>query len=226
MPEPTATDPRWPELFSVMVHDIRTPMTVINGYLDMLLKERFGPVNDKQRHLLQEIRKQYIKVYGILADGSELTSIERGRVTYTRKPADLHQLLRTAIEQLPPLPDREVPVELETSPGDASIDADAPRLTKAFSSIIAGVRREAVMADRLVVREQRSGTEYQIRIGDDETIASFDNVSIADLPMFDEWRGGVGMTLAVARRILNGHDARIAAPPEGRKTGAVILLPR
>ena len=47
-----------------------------------------------------------------------------------------------------------------------------------------------------------------------------------NLPVFDEWRGGVGMSLAVARRIVNAHDGRVSGPPEGRKTGALIVLPR
>ena len=78
MPEPTI-DPRWAELFSVMVHDVRTPMTVVAGYVDMLLKERFGPLTDKQRQILQEVQKSCGRVSGLLKEGSELTSISGRR---------------------------------------------------------------------------------------------------------------------------------------------------
>ena len=76
MPQPTI-DPRWAELFSVMVHDVRTPMTVVAGYVDMLLKERFGPLTDKQRHVLEEVQKSCGRVSALLKEGSDLTSIER-----------------------------------------------------------------------------------------------------------------------------------------------------
>src|SRR3954452_11388132 len=112
MPEPT-TDPRWPELFSVMVHDVRTPMTVVAGYVDMLLKERFGPVTDKQRHILEEVQKACARVAGLLKEGSELTSIERKTTSVQRQQADLREVLRAAIDQLPPLPDREVHIDLQ-----------------------------------------------------------------------------------------------------------------
>jgi K+-sensing histidine kinase KdpD len=227
MPEPTTTepkwptdftwpaDPKWPELFSVMVHDVRTPMTVINGYIDMLLKERFGPLNEKS----------CAKVHVLLQGGSELTSIERGTRAFNPKAADLHEILRTAIEQLPP-PEREVRVELETSRGDVALQADVPHLTKAFASVITGVRREVVLSDVVTIREEHDASEFRVRIGDADTLALFDGVAVADLPVFDEWRGGIGMTLAVARRILNAHQGRILAPPEGRRAGALILLPR
>jgi len=43
--------------------------------------------------------------------------------------------------------------------------------------------------------------------------------------VFDEWRGGSGLSLPVARRILGGHGGRIWSAPEGHKSGARILLP-
>ena len=225
MPQPT-TDPRWPELFSVMVHDVRTPMTVVAGYVDMLLKERFGPLTDKQRHILEEVQKSCGRVSGLLKEGSELTSIERKTTSIHRRPADLRDVLRTAIEQLPPLPDREVHIDLQTGSGDAALQADAARLANAFTALIAGLRREVVQSDRLLVREQRTGDGFEIRIGDEETLALLDGASIGDLPVFNEWRGGLGMSLAVARRVVNAHGGRVVGPPDDRKTGALVVLPR
>jgi signal transduction histidine kinase len=224
MPEPKI-DPRWAELMSVMVHDVRTPMTVVAGYVDMLLKERFGPLTDKQRHILEEVQKSCARVSALLKEGSELTSIERKTSSVHRRQADLREVLRAAVEQLPPLPDRDVRVDLQTGSGDASFAADAPRLAKAFTALIAGLRREVVLTDRLLVREQRTSDGFEIRIGDEDTLALLDSASIADLPIFNEWRGGLGMSLAVARRILNAHGGHVAAPPDGRKTGAIVILP-
>src|SRR2546421_132245 len=223
MPQPTI-DPRWAELFSVMVHDVRTPMTVVAGYVDMLLKERFGPLTDKQRHVLEEVQKSCGRVSALLKEGSDLTSIDRKMMPVPRRGGDLREMLRAAVEQLPPLADREVHVDLQTGSGDSSFPADAPRLTNAFTALIAGLRREVVLTDRLLVHERRTNDGFEIRIGDEETLALLDGASIGDLPVFNEWRGGLGMSLAVARRILNAHGGHVAAPPDGRKTGAIIVF--
>jgi signal transduction histidine kinase len=45
------------------------------------------------------------------------------------------------------------------------------------------------------------------------------------LTTFDEWRGGVGLSLAIARRIINAHGGSIWSPVEESKAGAVIALP-
>jgi K+-sensing histidine kinase KdpD len=160
----------------------------------------------------------------LLKEGSELTSIERKTTSVHRQQADLREVLRTAIDQLPPLPDRDVYVDLQTGSGDAWFPADAPRLANAFTALIAGLRREVVLTDRLLVHERRTGNGFEIRIGDEETLALLDGASFDDLPVFNEWRGGLGMSLAVARRILNAHGGHVVAPPDGRKTGALVVL--
>ena len=47
-------DPKWPRLLSLSVHEFRTPITVVAGYIRMLLKDRAGALTDQQRRLLEE----------------------------------------------------------------------------------------------------------------------------------------------------------------------------
>jgi signal transduction histidine kinase len=47
----------------------------------------------------------------------------------------------------------------------------------------------------------------------------------AALGPFDEWRGGVGLSLAVARRVIEGHGGQIWSPVADAKAGAVLALP-
>jgi hypothetical protein len=87
-----------------------------------------------------------------------------------------------------------------------------------------------VTADRLLVRERPTtydGTPaYELQIGDEDTLAALEAEGLDGRVLFDEWRGGCGLTLPVARRILNAHDGRIWGAPEGRKAGARLVLPR
>jgi len=46
------TDPKWDRLLSLTVHEFRTPITVLAGYVRMLLKDRAGPLSPEQRRLL------------------------------------------------------------------------------------------------------------------------------------------------------------------------------
>ena len=199
-------------------------MTVVAGYIRMLLKDRAGPLNDQQRKLLEEAEKSCARLSALLAEVSDLSSLEGGTAPMNKQRTDLQAAVRAAIAQLPPLPDREVPVHLELGGEPVSITGDPVRLTQAIGSVVAALRRELIGDDGLTVRERRTPGAYELLIGDPETIAALESEPEADRQTFDEWRGGVGLSLAVARRVLNAHDAQLNAPPGGVKAGARILF--
>src|ERR1051326_2745420 len=149
-------DPRWPKILSLSVHEFRTPMTVVAGYIRMLLKERAGALNDQQRKLLEEAEKSCGRLSALLNEVSELSNIEAGTLTFNRQKTDLRSALRNGVEQLPPLPDREVPIDLQIDEGPAPVDGDPVRLAQAFASVIAALRREVVTAPQLIVHEHAS----------------------------------------------------------------------
>jgi signal transduction histidine kinase len=217
-------DPRWPKVLSLSVHEFRTPMTVVAGYIRMLLKDRAGPLTDPQRKLLEEAEKSCARLTALLTEVSELSNLEGGTAPFNRQAADLNKSLREAVEQLPPLPDREVAVELQLATDSAPVEADPVRLTQALSSVLKSLRRELVGQDPLLVRQRRIPSGYEIQIGDAETLAALD-AERGTPEVFDEWRGGSGLILPVARRVIEAHGGRIWGAPGGRKAGARIQLP-
>ena len=218
------TDPRWPKVLSLSVHEFRTPMTVVAGYIRMLLKDRAGPLSDQQRKLLEEAEKSCARLSALLAEVSDLSALEAGTAPINQAAVDYNTALRDAVKGLPPLPDREVSITLDLEDTPAPATGDPVRLTQALAAIIAALRRELVGEDALLVRARRTAEGYEVLLGEPATIASFEHEDPASRGVFDEWRGGVGLSLAVARRILNAHGATIAAAPNGQKAGARILL--
>jgi signal transduction histidine kinase len=217
-------DPRWPKVLSLSVHEFRTPMTVVAGYIRMLLKDRAGPLSDQQRKLLEEAEKSCARLTALLTEVSDLSNLEGGTAAFNRQAADLNRALRDAVEQQPPLPDRDVAIDLQLEAETAPIQADPVRLTQALSSIIKSLRRELIGDAPLVVRQKRASSGYEIQIGDADTLAALENEA-GDRQIFDEWRGGSGLILPVARRIVEAHGGRIWGAPGQRKAGARIQRP-
>jgi signal transduction histidine kinase len=228
MPSRGPADPRWPKLLSLTAHELRTPMTVVSGYVRMLLRERAGPVPEQQRRLLEEIERSCARLAAIVSEVSDLSALEGGTASFNRGTVDLRCLLIEAVDGLPNMPDREIRVELATGEGPALVQGDATRLRAAFTSVIAALRREQVTSDRLLVRERvrdnGGGPLYWIAMGDEAQIAELSGTSGSHLTTFDEWRGGSGLSLPIARRIINAHGGTIWSPVERTKSGAVVAL--
>ena len=197
-------------------------MTVVSGYIRMLLKDRAGALTDQQRRLLEEAEKSCGRLSALVAEVSELSNLEAGTLTFNRQQTDVRSALRAAVAQLPPLPDREVRIELDIADAPVTISGDPVRLTQAFNAVIAALRRELLGDEPLLIRDRLESGTYEKFIGDAQAVAAMEGDT--DPPVFDEWRGGVGLSLAVARRLIDQHGGRLANPPGDSKSGARISV--
>jgi signal transduction histidine kinase len=212
------------EALSFAAHELRGPLQVMTGYLRMVMKDRPGTLEDQQRRLLGEVEKSCGRLRELLEEMSELSNLEKGEARFNRGAVDVLRLLKEASAELPPIPDREIAVDVAGV--SVQVNGDAVRLKAAFRSILFALRRELVASDRIAVRVHRDPPDNVI-ISIDEA-ARFNrllNVSPGDMGIFNERRGGCGLTLAIARRVIEAHAGRICGTPDGGKTGATILLP-
>jgi signal transduction histidine kinase len=227
-----APDPKWPKLLSLAAHELRSPLTVISGYIRMLLKDQAGPVSAQQRRLLELVEESCGRLSALVAEISELARLEAGSVSFSPGTIDVHLLLLDAVGGLAKLSDRDVSVEISVdAPGPLHVQGDAARLTAAFSWLLAGLRRELVSSDRLRVHvsahetDNGSAPSYRITIGDPVWIARLTR-GASELADFDEWRrGGNGLSLANARRIIEAHGGQIWGSADGERASAIVSLP-
>jgi signal transduction histidine kinase len=220
------TDARWPKLLSLAVHEFRTPITVVAGYIRMVLKERAGPISEQQRKLLEEAEKSCAKLSGLVAEMSDLSHLEAGDSPMNRATFDLAEVWRGVVSSIPELPDRSVAVTLEGMDDPVRMAGDAARLGIALTSLVTALRREIVHSDRLVVRHVGSEKTSTFAIGAPDQIGSLSAADTSTLGRFDEWRGGSGLSLAIARRVINQHGGALFSPPGEGKAAALMLLPR
>jgi signal transduction histidine kinase len=222
-------DPELSRLLSLASHELRTPISVVAGYLRMVLKDPAGTLDQRYRRMLEETEKSCARLSALVAELSDLAALERGTATFKAAPIDVRELLTDAIAALPPLADRTIAVELTSDPTRARIQGDKARLQAAMTSIIHALRREVVTSDKLFLNErvapyQESPASW-IGIADGENIEAVSGSNVNDLTAFDEWRGGCGLGLAIARRIIERHQGAIWSPQTGIKAAAVIALP-
>lgn len=158
---------------------------------------------------------------------SDLANLEAGSATFNRSTVDIGGLIEETVAAIPPLPDRDVAIAFTNAADGARVAGDPMRLRAAFSAVLTALRREVVTSPRLLVRMRRGGGERSVRVSvaDDEHIDIVEKSEGSQLGTFDEWRGGSGLSLAIARRILTAHDGRLWSPIDDPKAAAVVVLP-
>jgi signal transduction histidine kinase len=209
---------------SLIVHELRTPANVVGGYLRMLQRDAEG-FGERQRKMVDEAEKSCQRLVAIVAELSEIQKLDAEITQLAREPSDVFPLLERAVDEVKKHEEFEAGVELQGPSEGAPIRGDATRLASALSAILRAVLRELPPSATLVVDRQidtgqkRSGV---IAIAEKGVPASAPEDGGTP---FDEKRGGLGLAVPLARRIIERHGGRVVSPDGQRKSIAIVTLP-
>ena len=227
-----ATSPELlPRVMSLAVHELRTPVTVVGGYLRMLLREQAGPLTERQRKMLEEAERSCGRLGSIVSEMSEFGKLESGDLTLARQDVDIAALIVELASGMHEGEDRGVRLEVRGVDEPVPVAGDRTRLSAALKALLQAALRERGEPGAIIVEcsvaAGRNGQRYaMIKIGDEAALplltAPADEVTAA----FDVWRGGLGLALPVARRVIEGHGGALwSADGAQSRSASALRLP-
>jgi len=132
-----------PDALVGMVQELRTPMTSIVGYVDLLLNESAGILGEMQRKFLQRVSANVHRLSAMMEDLIQLSYLDAGKFGLEPQPVDVIELIDDAITSAAnPLREKGLTVHL-------SLDDDAPPVLAdrdAMSQIIGQLLTNAYLA--------------------------------------------------------------------------------
>jgi signal transduction histidine kinase len=216
------------KLLSLGVHEFRTPISVVSGYLRMLLRHFGESLTDQQRKLLQEAEKSCGSVTALLAELSELAQIEDGRIPLRRDRVPLFALLKQVASSVHEAEDRGVVLAVRDDGLEAVVVGDRDRLQVALTSLLTAALRERAEAGTVVAacaRTHGAGESAVIAIADGDEAARLAAAASAapDSNPLDQYRGGMGFKLPIAARIVEALGGRVSSPVAARGRLSIVL---
>ena len=229
----TTSHDSYPKLLSLAVHEFRTPASVIGGYLRMLQRDVDPPLSERQLKMVDEAEKSCARIVALVAELNEIGKFDAGLVAMAQQPVDLFTLVQEVADGMHEAADRGVRLEIRGESAPAPVVGDPVRLGNAFHAVFRAILRE--MPDSTTVVADRYLTTHDGRSSAVVVIAETSAVQTSyDAPRgaFDEKRGGIGLVLPLARRVIEAHGGDVWSPlnvsdPENRaaRGAAIIALP-
>jgi signal transduction histidine kinase len=215
-----------PRAMSLAVHELRTPVTVVSGYLRMLLREQGGPLTDKQRKMLEEAERSCGRLAALVNEMSDLARLESREAAIAQQEIDVAALLAELASDMHEGEDRGVRLDLRAADHPAVVTGDRTRLAAALKALLHAALRErgdpGVVVVQSVVRNESSPARVIIAIGDESMVPSLVEAAAAP-PPFEEWRGGLGMALPIARRVIEAHGGTLWSGAGAQSRAAAAL---
>ncbi len=219
------------QLLSLAAHELRTPASVVGGYLRMLQKD-VEPLSERQRKLIDEAAKSCARLVALVGELSDISKLDSNTAPATSDTFDLFAELEDVAANVQEVYDRKVRLQLGGMSAGARLSGDRPRLRAAFGVFFRALMREqpdatTMVAERCLVRANHANSAIIVIARESDIQRASDRVS----QPFDEFRGGTGLSLPIARRVIERTGGRIWAPTpdgdddRGLRSAVVISIP-
>lgn len=125
------------DFLSIATHELRTPMTAIKGYLDMILSGDTGKINPKTREFLIDTFEVADRMSRLVNDMLDVSRIEEKRLKLEIREVDLAQEIKKVIEQLQVLAkEKKLILKYQSFQGLPLVKADPAKVNQILSNII------------------------------------------------------------------------------------------
>jgi signal transduction histidine kinase len=211
---------------SMISHELRGPLQVINGYLDLLLDGTAGAMTGEQQGFVQRSRAGSEHLTALVDDLLLISRRDAGQFTLTRRPIDLSQTIRDMVDEMEIVAaDAQVRLTLQAPPTLPLISADGPRIGQVARNLISNAIKFTPVGGSVQVRAAASEREITLRVADtgigiplEDQGRIFDRFYQTGAETPRGQASGQGLGLAIARIIVEGHDGTVSvesAPEQG-----------
>lgn len=218
------------ELFADIAHELRHPLAVLRGRLE-LLQDGVVPMNQEQVLYLQEM---VIGLSRLVGDLRDLSLAEVGRLSLAVEAVDLGALIADLIENMEPVAaDRSIRLTANVGPGLEALPADRDRIRQVLVNLLANALHYTPQGGSVTVSATAAGAQAQVSVTD-----TGPGISPEDLPhLFDRFyradksrtrgTGGSGLGLAIVRSLVELHGGSVQVESKvGEGSRFVVVLPR
>jgi two-component system CheB/CheR fusion protein len=221
------------EFLATLAHELRNPLAPLRSGLRVMRMTRNDAESIEQSRSMME--RQLSHMVRLIDDLLDVSRISRGKLELRKERVQLAAIVRSAVETSGPVIEEmhhELTVTLPSEP--VVLDGDPTRLAQVLSNILSNAAKYTDPGGRIrLSSERRADTEVVISIRDNgvgipphELPTIFDMFSQADRSL-ERTRGGLGIGLSLAKRLVEMHGGSLSAVSEGpgRGTELIVSLP-
>ncbi|MCB0195115.1 MAG: PAS domain-containing protein [Anaerolineae bacterium] len=208
---------------SVAAHELQTPLSSINGFIEMLLDEVYGPVNDEQKEALDIVQRSATRLINIIKNLLDVTRIEAGRIELALRPTDLTELIElVAAEFRPQIEAKQQNLTVQFQPNLPFVLCDHTRTIQIVGNLLSNAIKYTPSKGSITLNTELAKAEGFLKITVKDTGVGMSQEDQAML--FKRFfraesanvtgENGTGLGLYITRSLVELHGGQIWAESE------------
>jgi signal transduction histidine kinase len=215
---------RFVNALSLLAHEFRTPASIVSGYLRFLQHDANG-LSSRQRQMVDQAGRACGRLLELLQEIGELTAVESGAPMPAPMGVAVFEVCRDALSL--GAQGAAPPFLCGDDAWPAMVDGDEARLKRAFAALIAATTREhgsEPLECHGFIDDNGGAPSAVVAFGPKGLAADRERL-VTSRTTFDRWRGGTGLSLPIACRIIEAHGGSIWSPGGAYARASAWSLP-
>src|SRR5215467_5077582 len=213
-------------LMSLVAHELRSPGAVVSGYLRLLARNTAPSLSEPERRMIDEANKSCGRLLNIASELSELAELSSDEPVRSRQQVQIFSLCGDVVQAAADA-GSVVSFSMDERDKGACVEGEAGRLRQALGLLVSVVGRERGATAMTVTGAVSHTSESRaiVVFGEPADAADLSAVTGFSAHTFDRWRGGTGLSLPIACRIIEAHRGAVWALPTGSRAACALSLP-
>ena len=220
------------DFVSTVSHELRTPLTSIVAYIEPLIDEETGPLNEEQKQFLTVVDRNVGRLRTLVNDLLFVAQVEAGRLSLELEDVALDDVAEEAVEAAALRADEKGVALTLSAEAVPPLRGDRRRLAQLTDNLVSNAVKFTERGGEVHVRVRREGRQAVLEVADDgigipeeeqeQLFQRFFRSSTAVAGSIQ----GTGLGLAISRSIVDAHGGRISLKSrEGEGTTVRVELP-
>jgi signal transduction histidine kinase len=224
------------DFVSNVTHELRSPLTSLRGYVEFLLKEGAGPLNDEQRESLIVAKNNAMRLARFIDNLLDVAKIESRKVELHREEVDLHPVAEeVSVVFRPQAEEKKISLENKISASLPHVWADSDKTTEILTNLVSNAVKFTPEGGSIRMEAAEDGDAVHVKVRDTgsgippESLESVFNKFEQVKPTAGLARKtkGTGLGLTIVKGFVEAHGGRVwIESAVGKGTTVHFTLPR
>lgn len=213
------------EFLAMLGHELRNPLAAVQS---AITAASLDPT--RRERALDIARRQAGQLRRLVDDLLDVARIARGKIALRKERLSLSSVVERAIETARPMIDERGHTLRISLPADIQIDVDAGRIEQVLVNLLTNAAKFTLPGGRIELNAELSGTAVVLSVRDNgigisaETLPRVFDIFSQGAQSPDRASGGLGLGLALVKRLVELHGGRVTAHSDGCGHGAEIVV--
>ncbi len=215
------------EFLAMLGHELRNPLAPMLTAIT-LMRSRLGEVALKERSIIERQLNHMVRLVDDLLDISRIT---RGSLKLSRKPVELYEVVRRAVEMASPMLDeRGHQLTVSVPRAGVRVEVDTYRIAQAVAHLLMNAAKYTPNGGCVEVSAALRGSEVVLSVLDDgigldsTLLGRVFEPFVQRQQALDRSKGGLGLGLTIARRLVELHGGQVTASSPGVGGGSTFNI--